>query len=61
MREMMVRADRITDGVVGRMDSQARAMDKMAAELHELTEESRAQRAALLTILDRLQNGGASA
>ena len=56
-------ADRRTDEMIRRTDEMSRRTDEMSVELRSLREdfreESRAQRAALFAILDRLNAGGA--
>ena len=57
MREMMLRMEKVTD-------DHARAMDEVVKELRDLTAESRAQRQALLQVIDRMDRldpGGAAA
>jgi uncharacterized protein YPO0396 len=56
---------RRTDQVIARMEAQTRQMEaqtrQMEAQRREFTEESRAQRAALFRIFDRLNEGGSAA
>ena len=57
MREMMLRMEKVTD-------DHSRAMDEVVRELQDLRAESRAQRQALLQVIDRMDRldpGGASA
>jgi len=66
MREQTLRherASRSTEAwlrvVERRTDEMIRRGDEMISELRDLREESKAQRAALFKILDRLDSGGA--
>ena len=68
MREMMLRMERVTDDHTRAMhevtDDHTRAMDEVVTELRDLTAESRAQRQALLQVIDRMDRldpGGAAA
>lgn len=50
-------ADRRTDEMVKRGDEMIKRSDEVIAELRDLREESRAQRAALFEVLDRIGPG----
>jgi hypothetical protein len=60
MRELTLRHERIFVPVIERLEEGTRALREQGGALRELIEESRAQRAALFRILDRLDDGGAT-
>jgi len=58
IREIVARHERVWRDQLAELRALREAHDR---EWHENHEENRAQRAALFQILDKLQNGGASA
>lgn len=59
MREQTLRHESAMRGVIRRTDEMIRRSDEEIAELRDLRQESRAQRAALFAVLDQLRSGGA--
>ena len=61
MREQTLRHERAMREVIRRTDEMVRRSDVQIDTLNDLVEESRAQRAALFAMIDRLGPGPASA
>ena len=61
MREQTLRHERVMREVIRRTDEMVRRSDVQIDTLNDLVEESRAQRAALFAMIDRLGPGPASA
>jgi hypothetical protein len=58
LRELTLRQERVAQAMIEKIEEQIQESRKLR---REFVDESRAQRAALFQILDRLDNGGAAA